>query len=192
MEIYNSKFKYIHLSSLCSNWVGNCAHRLPIKWPNCHWNKRPFKWICLDGRIPMSKVFTYHTILWLTIPNHQFCFLIESFICNWYTAIQWCTAIHCHSNENLLHSDPTLRLLCSCLAITHMPEKHIGWLGFLGRIHYTGLGFPLQLFWCLLILTCAAAWTHWSTKCPFQFLPCPYKLNLAYLIPYLLGQQLLW
>lgn len=127
MEIYNSKFKYICLSNLCSYWIRNCAHRLPVKWPNPHWNKRPFKWIFLDGIIPVSKAFTgegsqlLHTILWLTIPNHQFCFLMESFICN------WCTAIHYHSNENILHSDPTLRLLSCCFAIIHVSEKHIDW-----------------------------------------------------------------
>lgn len=128
MEIYISKFKYIHISNLCSYWVGNYTHRLPIKWPNCHWNKRPFKWIFFGWKNTYVKSFymgrqlATHTILWLTIPNHQFCFLMESLFCN------WCTAIHYHSNESILHNDPTLWLFSSCLVITHRSEKHIGWV----------------------------------------------------------------
>lgn len=125
MEICNSEFKYIHLSNLCSNSEGNCTYRLPVKWPKCYWNKTPFKWFCLDGRIPMSKIFKWGG----TIPSHQFCFLIDSCICN------WCTAIQYHSKENIIHTDPTLRLLSLCHPITHhVRETH--WLGLLGRIHY--------------------------------------------------------
>lgn len=81
-----------------------------LKWKNIY--VKVFTW---DGsQLP-------HTILWLTIPSHQFCFWMESFICNWWTAI------HYHSNENIPHNDPTLSLLNCCLTITHMSEKHIGW-----------------------------------------------------------------
>lgn len=67
----------------------------------------------LDWRLPAWELFAWEgshllcTVHWMCFPDHQFYFLMAPFSCN------CCTAIRYHRNENVPHSDHTLRLL-SC------------------------------------------------------------------------------
>lgn len=176
MEIYNSKFKYICLPNMCSYWIWNCIPCLPVEQLSPHWNKRSFKWHFWIEEY-LWKLFTWegsqllHTILWMSFPDHRFCFLMECFICN------WCTAIHYHRYGNVSHSGgpsncwaATDTTLLPCHQPTHQSNA-------LARLAGQNL---LHSFWVStwIILTSAnffmCSSINWAIHKMSWFLLCPY------------------
>lgn len=134
--------------------------------------------LCLDWRIPAWELLRWggsqliHTILWICFPDHWFCFLMESFSCN------WCTEICHHSNGNVPHNDYILSLR-SCyrrcfVASTPPTCQRNAPAGLAGQNSPPWAWVSTLVFLITAHFVMCSSINRWGTKCPSQFFLCPY------------------